>query len=114
MLDLISYFVFGTWAGYISRRLYGKIPSKGIKITFAGIFVIAAIALLIVMGISENATARWTAFGVFGFYFAFGFEEPRMGKLSKTWAGIWLLLLFIAIEYARTVIVASYLTNVAS
>jgi hypothetical protein len=106
VLDLISFYVFGTWAGYIGRKLSPKQPKQINRIVLSAAFWFACLSLLYYGGSSNVAIGRWPAFAAFGFYFSFGFNEDRLSKLRKTWAGVWILATFVAIESFRLYLVS--------
>ena len=64
MLDLVSFFIFGIWVGYISRILYGKMPTKLVRILFSCVCVISAASLFTAMVVSSLAVEMGLFCGV--------------------------------------------------
>lgn len=109
---MLSCYLFGTWIGYLLRTLLGQEQSGVGRKAYGVIFgVLVLVVLVLLMGLSGNSVGPLVVASTFGFYYTLGFNEQRMTKLSKSWAGVWMLILLISVEYGRTLLITSILTN---
>src|SRR5690554_5104237 len=105
MLDILIFFILGVWIGYISRIFYRKELTESVRTMVSIAFAVVALLLLVLMEIPPNVMGIWAAGALFGFYYALGFDESRIDKLSDSWAGLWLMILFFAMIYGRSVLI---------
>jgi UDP-N-acetylmuramyl pentapeptide phosphotransferase/UDP-N-acetylglucosamine-1-phosphate transferase len=108
MLDILSFGVLGFWIGFVIRQKLKRQVLNGQRFGVAAGIAVVFVVLFVLLGVSQNAVGRWSAFAALGTYWGLGLVDDRAAKLSKSWAEFWLPLLFIALEVARTFAVAAY------
>lgn len=111
MLLVVSSLILWIWTGYISRILYRKPPTKYVKVFASAAFSLAVLILLIFFEFSPSLAGSLAGEAYIGFYVAFGFHDTWLERFHKTRAGVWLLVLFLGIEYGREVLIFIYNKN---
>lgn len=105
MLDMISFAILGFWLGYLLCRITKRSFGKGIQFGFAILVAVLMVVVLIAIGSSPEASGRWAFFAAVGAFFSSGSPQEIIEKLKKTWAGLWLFMLFAVVEGFRIYLV---------